>query len=165
MAEAFLRLSQDDQREVLEIVREKTQRPTLLLEKDVWVVWALGALFDSALADDLTFKGGTSLSKAYKVIDRFSEDIDLTYDIRKLIPDLIGGDGFLPSSRSQASKWTRTVRERLPEWIIVVLREGLSLHLDQISQACRGFCGGHAKNLCSTNRLTSRSHWRASRPF
>ena len=104
MAEAFLMLSQDDQREVLEIVREKTQRPTLLLEKDVWVVWALGALFDSALADDLTFKGGTSLSKAYKVIDRFSEDIDLTYDIRKLIPDLIGGDGFLPSSRSQASK-------------------------------------------------------------
>ena len=76
MAEAFLRLSQDDQREVLEIVREKTQRPTLLLEKDVWVVWALDAIFDSALADDLTFKGGTSLSKAYKVIDRFSEDID-----------------------------------------------------------------------------------------
>lgn len=44
MAEAFLQLSQDDQREVLEIVREKTQRPTLLLEKDVWVVWTLGAL-------------------------------------------------------------------------------------------------------------------------
>ena len=88
----------------------------------MWVVWALGALFDSALADDLTFKGGTSLSKAYKVIDRFSEDIDLTYDIRKLIPDLIGGDGFLPSSRSQASKWTRTVRERLPEWIATKVR-------------------------------------------
>lgn len=117
MAEAFLRLSQDDQREVLEIVREKTQRPTILLEKDVWVVWALGALFDSVLAEDLTFKGGTSLSKAYKVIDRFSEDIDLTYDIRKLIPDLTGGTDFLPASRSQASKWTRAVRERLPEWI------------------------------------------------
>lgn len=122
MAEAFLRLSQDDQREVLEIVREKTQRPTLLLEKDVWVVWTLGALFDSALAADLTFKGGTSLSKAYKVIDRFSEDLDLTYDIRKLIPDLIGGDGFLPSSRSQSSRWTRAVRERLPDWITTKVR-------------------------------------------
>ena len=117
MAESFLRLGQHDQREVLEIVREKTQRPTLLLEKDVWVVWTLGALFDSALATDLTFKGGTSLSKAYKIIDRFSEDIDLTYDIRKLIPDLTGGDGFLPASRSQAGKWTRAVRERLPQWI------------------------------------------------
>jgi hypothetical protein len=69
------------------------------------------------LAADLTFKGGTSLSKAYKVIDRFSEDIDLTYDIRRLINDLIGGDGFLPSSRSQANKWTKAVRDRLPDWI------------------------------------------------
>ena len=75
MPEAFLKLSQKDQRDVLEIVREKTDRPTHLLEKDVWVVWALGAIFDSSPATNLTFKGGTSLSKAYKVIDRFSEDI------------------------------------------------------------------------------------------
>ena len=67
MPEAFLKLSQKDQRDVLEIVREKTDRPTHLLEKDVWVVWTLGAIFDSPLAADLTFKGGTSLSKAYKV--------------------------------------------------------------------------------------------------
>ena len=80
MAESFFALSRDDQREVLEQVRAKTDRPTHLLEKDVWVVWTLGALFDSPLSADLTFKGGTSLSKAYKVIDRFSEDIDLTYD-------------------------------------------------------------------------------------
>ena len=129
MAEAFLRLSQDDQREVLEIVREKTQRPTLLLEKDVWVVWTLGALFDSVLGADLTFKGGTSLSKAYQVIDRFSEDIDLTCDIRKLIPDLIGSEGFLPSNRSQAGKWTRAVRERLPEWIATNVRPVLEAAL------------------------------------
>ena len=117
MSEAFLKLTRDDQREVLELAREKTDRPTHLLEKDVWVVWTLGALFDSPLSTDLTFKGGTSLSKAYKVIDRFSEDIDLTYDIRKLIGDLIDDDGALPSSRSQANKWTKAVRERLPDWI------------------------------------------------
>jgi len=117
VAEPFLRLNRDDQREVLETVREKTDRPTHLLEKDVWVVWTLGALFDSPLAADLTFKGGTSLSKAYKVIDRFSEDIDLTYDIRKLIEDLVGSDGSLPTSRSQANKWTKVVRDRLPDWI------------------------------------------------
>jgi predicted nucleotidyltransferase component of viral defense system len=75
---------------VLEQAREKTDRPTPLLEKDVWVVWTLGALFDSPLTADLTFKGGTSLSKAYKVINRFSDDINLTYDIRKLIKDLVG---------------------------------------------------------------------------
>ena len=122
MAESFLKLSRDDQREVLELAREKTDRPTHLLEKDVWVVWTLGALFDSALATDLTFKGGTSLSKAYKVIDRFSEDIDLTYDIRKLIGDLIDGVEPLPASRSQASKWTKAVRERLPGWIATTVR-------------------------------------------
>lgn len=44
MAEHFFALSRDDQREVLEQVRAKTDRPTHLLEKDVWVVWTLGAL-------------------------------------------------------------------------------------------------------------------------
>ncbi|HRH18064.1 MAG TPA: nucleotidyl transferase AbiEii/AbiGii toxin family protein [Aquabacterium sp.] len=117
MAEGYFSLSKQDQGEVLEQAREKTGRPTHLLEKDVWVVWTLGALFDSALAADLTFKGGTSLSKAYKVIDRFSEDLDLTYDIRKLIADLTGGEEFLPANRSQAGKWTKAVRDRLPDWI------------------------------------------------
>ena len=122
MAEYFFELSQDDQREALEQVRAETGRPTHLLEKDVWVVWALRTLFDSPLAVDLTFKGGTSLSKAYKIIDRFSEDIDLTCDIRKLIADLIGSDGDLPANRSQADKWTKAVRKRLPDWIATVVR-------------------------------------------
>lgn len=134
MAEAFLKLNRNDRREVLETVREKTDRPTHLLEKDVWVVWTLGALFDSPLAADLTFKGGTSLSKAYKVIDRFSEDIDLTCDIRKLIEDLIGSDRTLPASSSQAHKWTKAVRERLPEWIATKVRPVIEAALarDQI---------------------------------
>ncbi|CAN7422520.1 nucleotidyl transferase AbiEii/AbiGii toxin family protein [Variovorax sp. LjRoot290] len=99
MAEHYFALSKEDQGEVIEQAREKTGRPTHLLEKDVWIVWTLGALFESALAADLTFKGGTSLSKAYKIIDRFSEDLDLTYDIRRLIADLTGGEEFLPASR------------------------------------------------------------------
>ncbi|MDI9689787.1 nucleotidyl transferase AbiEii/AbiGii toxin family protein [Burkholderia cenocepacia] len=117
MVEHYFALGREDQDEVLEQARENTGRPTHLLEKDVWVVWTLGALFDSALAADLTFKGGTSLSKAYKIIDRFSEDLDLTYDIRKLIADITGGEEFLPANRSQASKWTKAVRDRLPDWI------------------------------------------------
>ncbi len=117
MAERYFDLSTEDQGEVLEQARAKTGRPTHLLEKDIWVVWTLGALFESTLAADLTFKGGTSLSKAYKIIDRFSEDLDLTYDIRKLIADLTGGEDVLPESRSQAGKWTKAVRDRLPEWI------------------------------------------------
>lgn len=130
MPESFFSLARNDRREALEYGRAQTGRPAHLLEKDVWVVWALRALFDSHLSADLTFKGGTSLSKAYRVIDRFSEDIDLTCDIRRLIPDLIGGGGDLPDSRSQAGKWTQAVRHRLPEWIAAsvqpVLQEALA---------------------------------------
>lgn len=117
MADSFFSLSKAEQREALEFGRAESGRPTHLFEKDIWVVWTLRTLFASPLAADLTFKGGTSLSKVYKVIDRFSEDVDLTYDIRKLIPDLIGAGSELPGSRSQASKWTQAVRHRLPDWI------------------------------------------------
>jgi len=117
VAEYFFDLRKNEQYEALEFSREQIGRPAHLLEKDVWVVWTLRALFSSQLADDLTFKGGTSLSKAYRVIDRFSEDIDLTYDIRKLIPDLVSDGGFLPPNRSQSNKWSAAVRRALPDWI------------------------------------------------
>ncbi|WAC47572.1 nucleotidyl transferase AbiEii/AbiGii toxin family protein [Asticcacaulis sp. SL142] len=51
----------------------------IIIEKDFWVCWTLKRLTEHAdLAPYLTFKGGTSLSKAYGIIERFSEDIDLT---------------------------------------------------------------------------------------
>lgn len=146
MAEWFLSLERDDQREVLEQVRAKTGRPTHLLEKDVWVVWALGSLFASPLAADLTFKGGTSLSKAYKIIDRFSEDIDLTYDIRKLIADLTGGEEFIPANRSQAGKWTKAVRDRLPEWIATTVRPVLEEALARDKLEAKLEIGGAEKD-------------------
>ena len=89
MPESWFELSSADQAEALEVAAGRSGRPAHLLEKDIWVVWALAAIYSSPLADTLTFKGGTSLSKVYKVIDRFSEDIDLTYDIRELVPDLL----------------------------------------------------------------------------
>lgn len=70
------------------------------------------------LGNDLTFKGGTSLSKAYQIIDRFSEDIDLTYNIKKLLEDFVKNPEVLPLTISQANKWTNIVRNRLPIWIV-----------------------------------------------
>lgn len=131
MADYFFDLNSKDQREALEYGRAETGRPVHLLEKDLWVVWALRALFESPLAEHLTFKGGTTLSKVYKVINRFSEDIDLTYDIRKLIPELIGEGGDLPASRSQAAKWTQAVRHRLPDWITQNVQPAVQAALDQ----------------------------------
>lgn len=117
MPESWFELSLADQSEALEVAAARSGRPAHLLEKDIWVVWALSAIYASPLGDTLTFKGGTSLSKAYKVIDRFSEDIDLTYDIRKLVPDLLRDGNPIPASASQEKKVTSAVRNRLPHWI------------------------------------------------
>lgn len=117
MPESWFSLSRVDQAEALEVAAGRTGRPAHLLEKDIWVVWALSAIYDSTLADKLTFKGGTSLSKVYKIISRFSEDIDLTYDIRELVPDLLQNGNPLPISASQEKKITSAVRTRLPQWI------------------------------------------------
>jgi len=118
MADAFLSLMTADRREVLAVAADRCGRPTHLLEKDVWVVWALATLYGSHLGEHLVFKGGTSLSKAYGVIRRFSEDVDLTYDIRALAPDLVGDNGeALPKTRSEEKRWSSEVRRRLPEWV------------------------------------------------
>lgn len=118
MADAFLLLSAEDRREALSVAADRSGRPAHLLEKDAWVVWALATLYGSPLGEHLVFKGGTSLSKAYGVIRRFSEDVDLTYDIRALAPDLVGDNGeALPKTRSEEKRWTSAVRERLPEWV------------------------------------------------
>lgn len=61
--------------------------PPYIIEKDFWVCWTLYHLFSGPYADVLTFKGGTSLSKGYNVIERFSEDIDLTIDKTALTLD------------------------------------------------------------------------------
>lgn len=122
MPESWFDLSSADQSEALEVAAGQSGRPAHLLEKDIWVVWALNAIYNSALGNTLTFKGGTSLSKVYKVIDRFSEDIDLTYDIRALVPDLLRDGNPIPATASQEKKITSAVRNRLPGWIKQIVK-------------------------------------------
>lgn len=117
MAERYLDLAPGDRQEVLDVAASASGRPAYLLEKDIWVVWALETLFKGSLGEPLVFKGGTSLSKAYGAIRRFSEDVDLTYDIRKLAPQLVGDHpDAIPPSRSQERKWTKAVRAALGTW-------------------------------------------------
>ena len=74
----FTDLSKEEQREVLEIVRPRIgDIPLSVIEKDWWVTMVLRALFSLYYADQLSFKGGTSLSKCWNLIKRFSEDIDI----------------------------------------------------------------------------------------
>ncbi len=66
-----------------------------IVEKDFWVCWVLEKIFSSeSLKSKLLFTGGTSLSKVYNVIERFSEDIDLILDcgILSLVKILVSED-------------------------------------------------------------------------
>ena len=109
MAEALLqRLASEERRHALRAAQAECPHPAFVLEKDIWVVATLGVLFDAPFGHQLVFKGGTSLSKVWRAIRRFSEDIDITYDIRGFAPDLVAGAGdeALPLTRSQERRWT-----------------------------------------------------------
>ena len=75
------RLPPNDRRDLFRAAAQRMMVNEAIVEKDFWVCWTLDYLFhESPWQDKLAFKGGTSLSKAYGVIERFSEDIDLILD-------------------------------------------------------------------------------------
>lgn len=76
----YFQLSIDNQRRVLRQVANQTFLPVQAVEKDLWVTTLLQLVFTLPFADKLIFKGGTSLSKVWHLIERFSEDIDLAVD-------------------------------------------------------------------------------------
>ncbi len=123
MPESIFSLSARERAQFFQAAAVQVGRNAILLEKDVWVVWALRALFEDPVGAHLVFKGGTSLSKAHRVIERFSEDLDLTYDIRELAGDLLprGNDNELqdiPETRARIRRVSDAVRnERLPAWV------------------------------------------------
>ena len=131
-------LSDADRRDVLKVVENASVHKAHLLEKDIWVVAALGALFDTRFGEHLTFKGGTSLSKVWRAIRRFSEDVDVTYNIRSFAPDLVAGsdEEALPPTRSQEKRWTRAIRVRLAAWV-----RSEALPIVQEALARTGFLG------------------------
>src|SRR5271167_4321830 len=76
----FLNAKPEDRRDVFLGTARRLGTPEQNVEKDFWVTWTLDVLFNGLPAGHprFLFKGGTSLSKAYGLISRFSEDIDIT---------------------------------------------------------------------------------------
>lgn len=97
----FLELPADERRLYIEQAATRRNVSPVILEKDFWVCWLLGILFESEFANSLIFKGGTSLSKVFGVIERFSEDIDLSLSPAFLQLPEAG------TSRNQANKWMK----------------------------------------------------------
>src|SRR3979490_3269001 len=87
-----------------------------IIEKDFWVCWTLKQLFSNrAFEGRLLFKGGTSLSKIYRAINRFSEDIDLAVDYVAL--------GFTGDNDPRQENISKTKRNAI---------------LDEMMKTCRG---------------------------
>lgn len=104
-----------------------------IIEKDYWVVWTLWRLFEqSELRPFLTFKGGTSLSKVYGVIKRFSEDCDLSIE-----KGFFGfGDDKAPEKESSRKKRTAALddlsaacSEYVQKSLLKSLKDDFSRHL------------------------------------
>ena len=76
----FRNLTKEQQIAIIEQLVNKMGLPAQAIEKDLWVTTFLQLIFSLPFAEKLVFKGGTSLSKVWNVIERFSEDIDLAVD-------------------------------------------------------------------------------------
>ncbi len=107
-------LSGKDRRELFaETAAQKNTTPAII-EKDFWVSWVLNRLFSKPeLARQLMFKGGTSLSKVYHLIERFSEDIDLILDWRVLS----GEDPLAKHTKSKQTKLNAAIDEQAQVYI------------------------------------------------
>ena len=115
MAESWFALSAEDQKEALAVAAAESGWPAYLLEKDIWVVWALQILgTDQQLLQSLTFKCGTSLSKAHGLIERFSEDVDLTLNIQHLWPEV---DLSAAANPTQAQTRRKVADRKLKQWV------------------------------------------------
>ena len=96
---AFLELPAARRRLAFQQVDEVMGLQAVSVEKDFWVCWTLRELFTLPdVGNHLTFKGGTSLSKAWKLIQRFSEDIDLVVD-----KEVLGFGGDAAPDRASSS--------------------------------------------------------------
>lgn len=109
--EAFLDLTADEQKEILQTVAPQLARSASVLEKDIWVCWALQTLFSMPGAHPMAFKGGTSLAKVFGVIDRFSEDVDITLDYRSFEED------FDPFAEGVSRTKTKQFSDRLKSYV------------------------------------------------
>ena len=115
MAEAFLSLAAQDRKDILESAAVQLGRPAVILEKDIWICWALQILFSIPWHHPMVFKGGTSLSKVYGIIDRFSEDVDITLDYKAFDYDF---DPFAPDvSKSRIRRFSQCLKSSVAGYL------------------------------------------------
>ncbi|MDR2844019.1 MAG: nucleotidyl transferase AbiEii/AbiGii toxin family protein, partial [Candidatus Symbiothrix sp.] len=111
----WLELDRDERLSVLEETSKKIRLQPYIIEKDWWVVQTLRLITQMDVVEHLVFKGGTSLSKAWGLIDRFSEDIDLAIN-----REFFGFSGDI--SRTQVGKLKDTSSKYLSNDFLLSLK-------------------------------------------
>jgi hypothetical protein len=123
----MIELAKGPDRRRQELFRETSRRMGVheaIIEKDFWVCLILRILFSSERwGDRVVFKGGTSLSKVYRVIERFSEDIDLILDWREL--GYSKDDPWLPESNTKKDQFAKTTTPRTRQFLSEVFTPSL----------------------------------------
>ena len=120
--DAYLKLTLRERVELLDEISRRRNLAPAVLEKDYWVCRALDNLFSlPGFGEHLVFKGGTSLSKVFGLIDRFSEDVDISFH-----RDFLGfGDDSHNPETATSNKQQRARIDALQAACITCIRENL----------------------------------------
>lgn len=135
-SEDFLHLAPSERRDIIEAGAAASPWTTDVLEKDAWLVWCLDALFRQPDAPQYAFKGGTSLSKVYAAIDRFSEDVDITVDTEHA--DILGDEDPLDDTHSSTKR--RRLNEQAAANLATYLRDRLGPYLEGVAASLPEDC-------------------------
>ncbi len=111
----FYNISKEAKKRIFAETGRIKNLPAFAVEKDWWVVQTLAILFKTEIGKHLVFKGGTSLSKGWDIIDRFSEDIDLAVD-----RSFFGFEGIL--RKKQRTKLRKASREYIEHTLFPELK-------------------------------------------
>lgn len=117
MPTSYFELNPAAQTELLNEAFTATGISPMVVEKDIWLTLVLQTLFSMPNRKAMAFKGGTSLSKVYGIIKRFSEDVDITVDFREL-----GCDQSLPDLLRLTKGQRRRVSDTLIQEVSVYVR-------------------------------------------
>ena len=138
------RLPQQDRSDLFAETATAMRTTPAIVEKDFWVVWVLSRVFANAeLARILRFKGGTSLSKVFALIGRFSEDIDLILDWR----EVAHADPEAARSKSQQMKFNEATNAEAEKYIVTVLLPQVQLCIGDLCACSIDVANPHAINI------------------
>lgn len=153
--DAFAALSPDARRPFFEEAAARRGLVVPIVEKDFWVVWTLHVLFGLPDRGAFVFKGGTSLSKAFELVERFSEDIDLVVDRARF-----GFTGAFDIATATTGQQRQRRREELDARVGAYLREDLVPRLAEIAYGMTGA----VVEIDSTDPLSILIHYPAAVP-